>query len=118
MVEFQRDDAVARIFLNRPQKVNALDTALLEELAAALERLAGDESLRVIVLGGRGRAFCGGADIDELASLTAATAGGFVARIHRVCAAIRALPVPVVARRARRALCHAGGHTRHSVGGR
>src|SRR5437588_8146186 len=98
MVEFQREGAVARIFLNRPQKVNALDTALLEELAAALERLAGDESLRVIVLGGRGRAFCGGADIDELASLTAATAEAFVARIHRVCAAIRALPIPVVAR--------------------
>ena len=98
MVEFQREGAVARIFLNRPQKVNALDTARLEELAAALERLSGDESLRVIVLGGRGRAFCGGADIDELASLTAATAEAFVARIHRVCAAIRALPVPVVAR--------------------
>ena len=97
-MEFQREGAVARIFLNRPQKVNALDTALLEELAAALERLAGDESLRVIVLGGRGRAFCGGADINELASLTAATAGAFVGRIHRACAAVRALPVPVVAR--------------------
>src|SRR5438105_4182264 len=98
MVEFQREGAVARIFLNRPQKVNALDAALLDELAAALERLAGDEGLRVVVLGGRGRAFCGGADINELASLTAATAGAFVGRIHRACAAVRALPVPVVAR--------------------
>jgi enoyl-CoA hydratase/carnithine racemase len=89
---------VARIFLNRPQKVNALDTALLGELAAALERLAGDDSLRVVVLGGRGRAFCGGADIDELAALEPASARAFVGRIHRACAAARALPVPVVAR--------------------
>src|SRR5438874_2365245 len=36
MVEFQRDGGVARIFLNRPQKVNALDSALLDELAAWL----------------------------------------------------------------------------------
>src|ERR671934_259764 len=98
MVDVQRDGGVARIFLNRPQKVNALDTALLDELAAALERLASDAALRVLVLGGRGRAFCGGADIDELAALEPASARAFVGRIHRACAALRALPVPVVAR--------------------
>src|SRR5437762_7306274 len=98
MVEFQREGGVARIFLNRPQKVNALDSALLDELAAALERLAGDEDLHVVVLAGRGRAFCGGADVGELAALDASSAGAFVGRIHRACAALRALPVPVVAR--------------------
>ena len=97
-MEFQRDGGVARIFLNRPQKVNALDSALLDELAASLVRLADDESLRVVVLGGRGRAFCGGADVAELAALDASSAGAFVGRIHRACAALRALPVPVVAR--------------------
>ena len=98
MVELQREGGVARIFLNRPQKVNALDTALLEELVAALDRLAADESLRVVVLGGHGRACCGGADVAELAALEPASARAFVGRIHRVCAALRALPVPVVAR--------------------
>src|SRR2546430_15250743 len=98
MVESQREGAVARIFLNRPQKVNALDAALLDELAAALERLAHDESLRVVVLGGRGRAFCGGADINELASLTAATARAVRGRIPPACAASRALPGSVLAR--------------------
>ena len=97
-MDVQRDGGVARIFLNRPQKVNALDTALLDELAAALERLASDAALRVVVLGGRGRAFCGGADIDELAALEPASARAFVGRIHRACTALRALPVPVVAR--------------------
>jgi enoyl-CoA hydratase/carnithine racemase len=59
MVEFQRDGGVARIFLNRPQKVNALDSATLDALAAAIAKV--DASIRVVVLGGHGSAFCGGA---------------------------------------------------------
>ena len=98
MVELVRDGGVARIFLNRPHKVNALDSALLDALAACLEGLAGDESLRVAVLAGRGRAFCAGADMGELASLTAQSARAFIGRVHRACAALRALPVPVLAR--------------------
>ncbi len=94
-VEVAIQGGVARIFLNRGEKVNALDSPLLEELLSALENL---KDLRVAVLGGRGRAFCGGADVAELSALDASSGGAFVERIHRVCAAIRALPVPVVAR--------------------
>src|SRR5437763_6744909 len=98
MVEVRREGAVARIFLNRPQKVNALDSPMLERLAVALEEAGADDTVRVVVLGGRGKAFCGGADINELASLDATSARSFITRIHRACAALRALPVPVVAR--------------------
>jgi enoyl-CoA hydratase/carnithine racemase len=94
MIEVERDGEVARIFLNRPEKANALDSAMLDALRRALENV----DARVVVLGGRGKAFCGGADIHELKSLTASTAGAFVERIHQVCRAIRELPVPVVAR--------------------
>ena len=98
MLELERDGGVARIFLNRPRKVNALDSALLDRLVGAVEDLLNDAELRVVVVAGRGKAFCGGADVNELASLTRETAGAFVSRVHRVCTAIRALPVPVVAR--------------------
>ena len=98
MVELERDGGIARIFLNRPQKVNALSAALLESLASTLESLSVESALRVVVLAGRGKAFCGGADVAELAALDESSAPAFVGRIHRVCAAIRALPVPVVAR--------------------
>src|SRR5256885_6546270 len=98
MVEVRREGAVARIFLNRPQKVNALDSAMLERLATALEEAGADDTVRVVVLGGRGKAFCGGADINELASLDATSARSFITRIHRACAAARKAPVPVVAR--------------------
>src|SRR5204862_4790834 len=97
MVELVREGGVARIFLNRPQKVNALDSALLDALASTLGSLTADPALRVVVLAGRGRAFCGGADVNEMATLDARTAREFITRIHRACDAIRRLPVPVVA---------------------
>jgi enoyl-CoA hydratase len=98
MVDVEREGPVARIFLNRPEKANSLNSAALEELRDAFRGLEKDETLRVGVLAGRGRTFCGGADIQELKELTASTAGGFVEKIHNVCQAIRELPVPVVAR--------------------
>jgi enoyl-CoA hydratase len=97
MVEFHREGGIARIFLNRPQKVNALDSAMLDALAAALARAGDDEALRVVVLAGRGKAFCAGADVGELASLDSQTARDFIGRVHRVCDAARKLTVPVVA---------------------
>jgi enoyl-CoA hydratase len=97
MVELVREGGVARIFLNRPQKVNALDSALLDALVAALASLSSDSSLRVMVLAGRGKAFCGGADVNEMAQLEPSSAREFITRIHRACDAIRRLPVPVVA---------------------
>ena len=98
MVEFERDGAVARIFLNRPHKANALDSAMLDALAAALETAAADETLHVVVLGGRGAAFCGGADIHELGALDRDSAREFIGRVHRACDAARKVPVPVVVR--------------------
>jgi enoyl-CoA hydratase len=97
MVDVELEDAVARIFLNRPEKANALNSAMLSALAGALESLD-LAMLRVVVIAGRGRNFCGGADAGELKGLDPQTAPVFVTRIHEVCKAIRALPVPVVAR--------------------
>jgi enoyl-CoA hydratase/carnithine racemase len=98
MVDVESEGGVTRIFLNRPEKVNALHSAALESLLQALRQLEGDSKLRVVVLGGRGKAFCGGADVHELGLLDASNAGGFVQKIHAVCDAIRKLPAPVVAR--------------------
>jgi enoyl-CoA hydratase len=97
-VDVEREGPVARILLNRPEKANALDSACLIELAKVLENLQAEESLRIAVLTGRGRHFCGGADAAELKALVPGTAGAFVEKIHRVCRAIRELPVPVLAR--------------------
>jgi enoyl-CoA hydratase len=97
MVDLEIEGGVARIFLNRPQKVNALGSQGLKVLLDAIGQAGADETVRVVVLGGRGKAFCGGADVKELAQLTEASARTFIEQIHDVCAALRRLPLPVVA---------------------
>lgn len=90
---------MARVVIDRPRRANALDTATLNGLIDIFADLAIDGELRVAVLTSAGSgAFSGGADVAEMAGLDAAGAGPFIGRIHRVCQAIRDLPVPVVAR--------------------
>ncbi len=98
MLDLQRDGNVARVFLDRPANANALDSGLLEKLGDLLEALSQEDGLRAVLLGGRGKSFCGGADVGELRSLEATTARRYIERVHRACAAVRRLPVPVVAR--------------------
>ncbi len=62
--------AVRVLRLNRPDKLNALDTALTQALLDALEVADADEAVRAVVLTGEGRAFCAGADLAEFRDLT------------------------------------------------
>jgi methylglutaconyl-CoA hydratase len=57
-------DGVARVTLDRPEVRNAFDDALIASLAETLGRLGADPSVRVVVLGGNGPAFCAGADLN------------------------------------------------------
>lgn len=59
---------VRRLTLNRPKALNALNEELMGALDAALDEAAGDESVRVLILRGAGRAFCAGYDLNEDAS--------------------------------------------------
>lgn len=66
-VLYERDGRIARITLNRPEVLNAIDDDLPRELAAAVERADTDEAVHVIVLAGAGRAFCAGYDLMHYA---------------------------------------------------
>lgn len=59
-------DRVGTLTLNRPDKRNALNSTLVEELKHALARLSNEPTCRVIVLAGAGKAFCAGADLEYL----------------------------------------------------
>jgi len=61
-LEVERDGPVTRVWLARPERRNALDTTALEEIADCFGRLQTDFETRVVVLGGRGKSFCAGAD--------------------------------------------------------
>jgi enoyl-CoA hydratase len=82
---------VLRLMLDRPDKLNAVNTPMLGELGGRLGDAAGDESVRVVLLTGAGRAFCSGGD------LTGRDTDGAAAAANEVVRAITALPKPVVA---------------------
>ncbi len=67
----EREGPVATVRLNRPQALNALNSALMTELADALEGLDADDAIRCTVLTGNERAFAAGADIKEMAGASA-----------------------------------------------
>jgi enoyl-CoA hydratase len=90
---------VARVTVNNPGQRNALGNAGKRELAEAIEAVALDARLRVIVLTGAGdRSFIGGANITEMATFEHGHASEGPALTHRVCEAVRRAPVPVIAR--------------------
>ena len=70
LVERQPEQRTALVRLNRPKQLNALNTAVMDELCAALEELDRDEAVRAVVVTGNERAFAAGADIGEMADAT------------------------------------------------
>ena len=69
-VLFSVDQSIARITLNRPDKRNALNTALTQALLDALRAADADDSVHCVVLAGAGQGFCAGADLSEFKDLT------------------------------------------------
>jgi enoyl-CoA hydratase/carnithine racemase len=63
-VQYSVDAGVATITLNRPDKLNALNTPMYEGIMAALDHTDGDDSVRAVIVTGAGRAFCAGADLS------------------------------------------------------
>lgn len=104
VIEIDRRQHVATIWLNRPDKLNAFNQAMWSALPAAVEELEQDDDTRVIVIAGRGRSFTAGIDLGDLAGFPV---GGDVAgRMHvyqeikRLQASFSALadsPLPVIA---------------------
>jgi 2-(1,2-epoxy-1,2-dihydrophenyl)acetyl-CoA isomerase len=94
------DDGVRTITLNRPERRNALNVALLEALRAALDGAATDSSVRSVVLAGAGKGFCAGADVTEWSE---AVDGGddtglrWERNAHALVQELHDLPKPMVA---------------------
>jgi methylglutaconyl-CoA hydratase len=105
-----RDGPVARVFLNRPDVRNAFNDGVIAELSAAFTGFAADGTLRAVVLGGHGKAFCAGADLSWMRAMAdytweqnRADAQALADMLH----AIWSCPVPVIGRV--HGDCYAGG---------
>jgi len=94
----ERDGAIATVTITRPKVLNALNVATVAALHAAMDELARDDAVRVIILTGSGdRAFIAGADIRELAPLTPVAAEALARRGHALCHFIEQMGKPVIA---------------------
>ncbi|GAA2184500.1 hypothetical protein GCM10009785_32680 [Brooklawnia cerclae] len=99
-IDYSVRDHVAHIVLNRPERLNALDTVVADDLLDALGAAAADDEVRVIVLAGAGRAFCAGGDMAQFEADLAHDRGNvraLVRALGRVVWLMRAIPKPVVA---------------------
>ena len=97
------EGGIATLTLNDPGKLNALSVEMLTALHTALDEIAEDDSIRVVILAGAGRAFCAGHDLSELRAMRAGEdASGDLRGLFDRCAAmmlrVQSLPQPVIAR--------------------
>jgi len=99
-IRFECADGIARITLNRPDRLNSFTTQMHEELRDALRRVEDDGAVRVLLLTGAGRGFCAGQDLADRAVApgdTPVDLGASIDNHYRpLVLALRNLPLPVV----------------------
>ena len=102
-VQLERRGAAAIIRLNRPEALNAWNGALGDQLLAAVQSVAGDESVRAVCVTGAGRAFSAGGDLRDIAERPRTDSGAIDIQTalttvyHPILTGLRTMPKPVVA---------------------
>ena len=97
-IDFDQEDAVAIVQLNRPEKLNSLTREMILQLSDLFRDFATDPSLRAVILTGAGeKAFCVGTDISELVEGDEVEALNISKRGQTLCDLIERCPVPVIA---------------------
>lgn len=98
LITYNVEDGIATITINRPDKMNALNIALLGEVDNAMNEALNDENVRGVIITGSGtKAFAAGADIAEFSNFTSEQAKEMSANGHRIFNAIESASKPVIA---------------------
>jgi enoyl-CoA hydratase/carnithine racemase len=97
MLQQERHGPAAWLWLDRPERRNALNAAMLHGLEQAFRALAADETVRAVVLAARGRGFCAGLDLGWLNTLMAGDMAAEVEQLAGMLAAVDACPQPLIA---------------------
>lgn len=96
-VDYSVDGAVGTITINRPQALNALNSAVLDDLNAVLDNVNLDEVRCLILTGAGEKSFVAGADIGEMSTLTPAEGEAFGKKGNDIFLKIESFPIPVIA---------------------
>jgi enoyl-CoA hydratase/carnithine racemase len=94
----ESNGGIMRLTLNRPEKRNALSIELLQKLEQAIETVASDRKVQVVIIAARGPVFCAGHDLSEMVGQTADSYRELFELCSRVMLSLRRLPQPVIAR--------------------
>ncbi len=95
---YSNEESIATITINRPDKLNALNGALLDELERVIDSVKHDPTVKVVIITGAGeKSFVAGADISELAKLSVSEAKTFALKGQRIFSKIEDLGKPVIA---------------------
>ncbi len=99
LLRADRADGLTTLTLNRPGQFNSLSEALLSALQKELDAIAADETVRVVVLAGAGKAFCAGHDLKEMRANHSKTyMQGLFKQCAEVMLTLTRMPQPVIAR--------------------
>lgn len=95
----ERKDGVATLTLNRPEKLNAINRKMIEELKSAVVEIAKDRDVRALVITGAGRGFCSGADISDMVQAAAPIENRYWTQMRdKAILALTDLEKPVIAK--------------------
>ncbi|WP_073998184.1 enoyl-CoA hydratase-related protein [Anaerococcus urinomassiliensis] len=96
-IKYEVNGHIAKITMNRPKALNALNSEVLDELDKCLDEIKANNDLRVLIITGEGRSFIAGADIKEMSELGGLEAKAFGNKGLSVFRKIETLPIPVIA---------------------
>lgn len=97
MLLYEKKGAVGVLTINRPEALNAINSALLDALSIKAGEIASDAGVRCLIITGSGKAFAAGADIGEMKGLSREQAYEFGMRGHSCFSALEGLEIPVIA---------------------
>ena len=100
-VKIEKNGHIATIKLNRPERLNAVNSILADDFHRALDELAEENDIRVIIVTGEGRGFCAGADVGQMADSLDGNAAKFESKyasgVSPLAPHLRSIPQPVIA---------------------
>lgn len=96
-IQVTKNDHTATVTFDRPEALNALNSAVLEELSEIVDDLYNDDSIKVVIITGAGKAFVAGADLKEMENLLGKTARAFTLKGRDTFRRLELLPKPVIA---------------------
>lgn len=92
-----KDETIATIQLNRPDALNAFNLQMLQEISTALDEVAGDNSIRVLILKGSDKVFAAGADIRDFVDYGPLDVRNYIEQAHIMGTKLSRLPKPTIA---------------------